>query len=156
MILFRFLLLFSLSLFASSALGKEVIGSVDTEFKLLGSNHKIIIEVFDDPLVNGVSCYVSSAKTGGVMGFVGLAEDTSDASVACRQVGEISFNGSLPKQEEAFKKSSSPLFKKTRVVRVVDSKRNTLIYLVYSDKLIDGSPNNSITAVPINIPIPLK
>ncbi len=90
------------------------------------------------------------------MGSLGLAEDTSDASVACRQVGNISFNGLLPKQEEAFNKSASVLFKKTRVVRIVDDKRKTLIYLIYSDKLIDGSPKNSITAVPVNGPIPMK
>lgn len=136
----------------------EMLGSVDTEFKLLGADHKVVVEVFDDPLVQGVSCYVSRAKTGGIKGSLGLAEDSSDASVACRQVGDITFSGPIPKQGQVFSESSSILFKKVRVERFVDARRNALVYLVYSDKLVDGSPKNSVTAVavPKSIPIPLK
>ena len=127
----------------------ELIGSVDTAFKLLGPDHKVIVEVFDDPKVAGVACYLSRAKTGGVKGALGIAEDKSEASIACRQVGEIRINGSLPQQEEVFSEKTSILFKRQRVVRMADSKRNALIYLTYSDRLIDGSPKNSVTAVPL-------
>ena len=136
----------------------ERIGAVDTVFKLIGPDHKVIVEVFDDPKVSGVSCYLSRAKTGGIKGGLGLAEDTADSSVACRQVGALQFNGKLPQQEEVFSERASILFKRVRVVRMVDKKRNTLIYLVYSDRLIEGSPKNSVTAVPVpaNLPIPLR
>ena len=136
----------------------ETVGEVSTTFKLLSPNDKVLVDVFDDPQVEGVSCYLSHAKTGGYKGALGLAEDTSDASVACRQVGPISFKGKIEKQDEVFNARSSFLFKHVRVVRMVDSKRNTLIYLVYSDKLIDGSPKNSVTAVPVPAtqPIPFK
>ncbi len=135
----------------------ETIGDVSTTFKLLSPNDKVVVDVFDDPLVNGVSCYLSHAKTGGYKGAMGLAEDTSDAAVACRQVGPISFKGKIERQDEVFTTRSSFLFKHVRVVRMVDVKRNTLVYLVYSDKLVDGSPKNSVTAVPVpaNQPIPL-
>lgn len=152
-------------LFASSILTlaalhahAETIGDVSTTFRWIGANNKIVVDVFDDPKVGGVSCYLSHAKTGGVKGSLGLAEDTADASVACRQVGPISFTGSLPQEEEVFSERSSFLFKHVRVVRMADKKRNTLVYLVYSDKIIDGSPKNSITAVPVPAgqPLPVK
>lgn len=138
--------------------GAETIGDVSTTFKLLSPNDKIVVEVFDDPAVDGISCYLSHAKTGGYKGAIGLAQDTSDASVACRQVSPISFASKLPEQDEIFNARTSFLFKHVRVVRMVDKKRNTLVYLVYSDKLIDGSPKNNVTAVavPANQPIPLK
>lgn len=141
---------------AAYAASAEEIGTVSTEFKLLGANHKIVMEVFDDPLVHGVSCYVSRAKTGGVMGSLGLAEDRAEASVSCRQIGDISFDGPIPKQALAFKQSTSILFKNIRVIRAVDEKRQTLVYMIYSDKLIDGHPQNTITAVPVGKPIPVK
>ncbi len=136
----------------------ENIGSVDTAFKLIGPDHKVVVEAYDDPKVNGVTCYVSRAKTGGISGGLGLAEDKSEASIACRQVGPISFNGQLRQQEEVFNQSLSILFKKLRIVRMVDAKRNALVYLTYSDKLIDGSPKNSVTAVPVerSVTIPLR
>lgn len=136
----------------------ETVGSVDTAFKLLGPDHKIVVEVFDDPLVRGVSCYLSRAKTGGIKGAIGIAEDKANASVACRQVGALAFEGRLPRQEEVFSERASLLFKHVRVVRMVDSKRNALVYLVYSERLIEGSPQNSVTAVPVpaNLPIPVK
>lgn len=134
---------------ARSTAWGEQIGEVDTAFKLIGPDHKIVVEVFDDPKVAGVSCYLSRAKTGGVKGALGIAEDKAEASVACRQVGEIRFNGVLPKQEEVFTERSSILFKHLRVVRMADPARNALVYLVYSDRLIEGSPQNSVTAVPV-------
>ena len=136
----------------------ETIGSVDTAFKLIGPDHKVQVEVFDDPKVAGVSCYLSRARTGGIKGAIGLAEDKAESSVACRQVGAVSFVGKLPRQEEVFSERASIFFKHVRVVRMVDPKRNALVYLVYSDRLIEGSPKNSVTAVavPANLPIPLK
>ena len=128
----------------------DEVGEVSTAFILIGANHKVVVEAYDDPKVNGVTCYVSRAKTGGVMGAIGMAEDKSEASIACRQVGPISFRGkTLEGQEEMFNERMSVLFKKLRVVRMVDRKRNVLVYLTYSDKLIYGSPQNSVTAVPL-------
>ncbi len=134
----------------------ETVGAVDTVFKFIGRNHQVVVEVFDDPKVKGVSCYVSRARTGGIKGSLGLAEDTADASVACRQVGEITLLEPLRQQEEVFSQSASILFKKVRIVRMADVKRNTLVYLVYSDKLIEGSPQNNVTAVPVPRSTPLQ
>ena len=136
----------------------EEIGEVSTVWKLLGPDHKIVVEAYDDPLVKGVTCYVSRAKTGGIKGAVGLAEDTSDASIACRQVGPISFVKPVPAQEEVFSQRLSIIFKKLQVVRMVDTTRNTLVYITYSDRVIEGSPKNSVTAVPVDsgTPITLK
>jgi CreA protein len=136
----------------------ETIGSVDTAFKLIGPDHKVVVEVFDDPKVGGVSCYLSRARTGGLKGAMGLAEDKAESSVACRQVGALSFAARVPRQEEVFSERASIFFKHVRVVRMVDARRNALVYLVYSDRLIDGSPKNSVTAVPVpaNQPIPLQ
>lgn len=136
----------------------EQIGEVSTVFRFLGKNDRVVIEAYDDPKVHGVTCYVSRARTGGVTGTVGLAEDKSDASIDCRQVGDaLSFNGTLPRQEDVFSERMSILFKRLHIVRIVDPVRNTLVYLTYSDKLIDGSPQNSITALPVprSTPIPL-
>ncbi len=125
----------------------EEVGSVDTAFKLLGPDHRIAVEVFDDPKIEGVSCYVSRAITGGISGGLGLAENTSDASIACRQTGNIAMRDELEDGEEVFSQRSSVMFKELHVVRFHDEARNTLVYLTYSDKLIDGSPKNSISAV---------
>lgn len=134
----------------------ELLGEVSTVFKLIGPNHKIIVEAYDDPKVEGVTCFVSRAKTGGITGAVGLATDKSDASIACRQVGEIRIKEALPKQEEVFSARLSILFKSLQIVRIVDAKRQSLVYMTYSDKLIEGSPKNSITAVPVGKAIPVK
>ncbi len=145
-------LIFFVSLFSLVSLNglkAEEIGSVDTAFKLLGANHKIVIEAFDDPIVEGVACHLSRAKTGGIKGSLGLAEDKSDASIACRQVGPITFKKKLKQGERVFTKKTSLIFKSMQVVRFYDSKRNTLIYLVYSDRVIEGSPKNAISSVPI-------
>lgn len=144
-----FLLLFTALIFLTSPLRAEKIGSVDTKFNLLSPDDNITIEVFDDPKISGVSCYISRANKGGIKGTLGLAEETSDASIDCSQVGPISWKEKLKDGEQVFKIRRSISFKKLQVVRFWDEKRNTLIYLVYSDKLIDGSPQNSITAVPI-------
>ncbi len=136
----------------------EPLGSVDTAFKLIGPDHKIVVDAYDDPKVQGVTCYVSRAKTGGISGAIGLAEDKAEASIACRQVGPIAIKRPLPRQEEVFNERISLVFKKLRIVRMVDAQRNTLVYLTYSDRLIDGSPKNSVTAVPVarETPIPLR
>lgn len=136
----------------------EPVGEVDTVFKFIGPDHKIVVEAYDDPKVQGVSCYVSLAKTGGIKGALGLAEDKSEASIACRQTGPIVIPQPLKKQEEVFNERISLVFKKLRIVRMVDPGRNTLVYLTYADRLIEGSPQNSVTAVPVDraTPIPLR
>lgn len=127
----------------------EEIGAVDTVFKWLGPNHKIVVEAFDDPMVDGVTCYLSRAKTGGIKGGLGLAEDRAEASIACRQVGPIRIKGKLKDGDVVFKERTSLVFKTMQVVRFLDKKRNTLVYLVYSDRMIEGSPQNAVTAIPI-------
>jgi len=127
----------------------EEIGEVSTVFKWFGPNDRIVVEAFDDPKVEGVTCYLSRPKTGGVKGGLGLAEDRSEASIACRQVGRIRFLEELKDGEEVFKERTSLVFKSMQVVRFFDKKRNTLVYLVYSDRLVEGSPQNAVTAIPI-------
>lgn len=125
----------------------SVIGSVGTNFKFFGPNDKIVLSVFDDPAVKGVSCYLSSAKTGGISGAVGLATDASDAAVSCLKTGPITFDDKLKSGEEAFTERRSLVFKELHVVRFIDKERKMLIYMTYSDYLVDGSPKNSISAV---------
>ncbi|MBB4865171.1 CreA protein [Pseudomonas nitritireducens] len=127
----------------------DVIGEVSTVFKWVGPNDKIVVEAFDDPKVQGVSCYLSRAKTGGVKGGLGLAEDRAEASISCRQVGPIRFSGELKDGEVVFQQRTSLVFKTMQVVRFFDKQRNALVYLVYSDRVIEGSPQNAVTAIPI-------
>ena len=134
--------------FAATA-GAEEVGCVSTVFKMLGPNDKICIESFRDPDVEGVVCHVSRARTGGMKGAVGLAEDTSDASIACRQVGPITIRTRIEDGDSVFEESRSLVFKQLQVVRFHDKPNNTLVYLAYSDRLIEGSPKNSISTVPI-------
>lgn len=143
---------------AGPALAQQRIGEVDTAFQWIGPDHKVIVEAYDDPRVKGVTCYVSRAKTGGIKGGLGLAEDKAEASIACRQVGPIAFASPLPQQEEVFSERMSILFKKLRIVRMVDKSRNALVYLTYSERLVEGSPQNSVTAVPVDrsLTIPLR
>lgn len=140
-----------LSLMAVVPAMAEEIGQVSTTFKFLGANDKIVIEAFDDPDISGATCYVSRAKTGGVKGAIGVAEDTSDASISCRQTGPITLPESVASGKddgkEVFKKSASLLFKKVQVVRFFDKKRSTLVYLTYSDRIIEGSPKNSLSTI---------
>jgi CreA protein len=141
---------FMCTAFASSVVADEI-GSVSTKFKLMGANDKIVIEVFQDEAIPGIACYLSRAKTGGVSGAVGLAEDTSDASLECQQTGPINLPDDVRSGqrngEDVFKKRTSLLFKSLQVVRFYDAPRNALVYLSYSDRVIDGSPKNSVTAV---------
>jgi CreA protein len=127
----------------------EEIGCVTTAWKLIGANHRVCVEAFDDPKVPGVACHISQAKKGGVSGSLGLAEDPSQFSIACRQVGPITLPAKLPKDEVVFSEDTSVLFKETRVVRLWDEKRKTLVYMAISRKLIEGAPANSVSTVPV-------
>lgn len=137
---------------SSPAIAEEI-GSVDTVFKMFGPDHKIVVEAFDDPDVKNVTCYISRAKTGGIKGGLGLAEDTSDAAISCQQTGPVELNDKITQGKAqgdiVFRQRTSLLFKKLQVVRFFDKKRNALVYLSYSDKVVDGSPKNAISAVPI-------
>ena len=124
-------------------------GSVSTRFHLLGPNDKIVVDGFDDPKVEGVACHLSRAQTGGLKGGLGVAEDTSDASIACRQVGPIKIAGELRDGERVFDERRSLVFKTLQVVRFFDRQRNVLVYVAYSDRVIEGSPKNSISSVPM-------
>lgn len=152
--LFVILLLANFAAFPAAA---EDIGSVNTEWKLTGS-HKLVVEAIDDPKVAGVACYVAKPERGGVAGAFGVAEEVSDVSIACRQVGPIRFKEPVPLQEDAFNERRSLIFKTLHVVRMVDVSRNTLVYLTYSDRIISGSAKNSVTAVTVDrsMPIPVK
>ncbi len=154
----KLVLMFLLLCAATTHARAESIGEVDTVFKFFGPDHKIVVDAHDDPKVKGITCYVSRAKTGGIKGAVGLAEDRSEASIDCRQVGPVSFLKPLPVQEEIFSERISLIFKKIRIVRMVDATRNTLVYLTYSDRVIEGSPQNSLASVPIDrtMKIPLQ
>lgn len=147
-----------LFLLAATAIRAEEIGSVDTVFKFIGPDHKIVVEAYDDPGVAGVTCYISRAKTGGIKGAFGVAEDKSEASIACRQVGPITIAKPLKAQEEIFSERTSLVFKRLRIVRMVDAKRHSLVYLTYSDRVIEGSPQNSVAVVSVDqaTPIPMK
>jgi CreA protein len=124
-------------------------GQVSTRFRWIGPNDRIVVDGFDDPKVKGVACHISRAVTGGVKGELGVAEDTSDASIACRQVGPIQISGDLKNGESVFDERRSLVFKKLHVVRFFDRERNVLVYVSYSDRVIEGSPKNSISTVPI-------
>ena len=151
--------LVALALLAGAAAARaDAIGEVDTVFQWIGPDHKIVVDAYDDPKVAGVTCYVSRAKTGGIKGGLGLAEDKAEASIACKQVGPIHIDKPLPKQEDMSTERISLVFKKLRVVRMVDPKRNALVYLTYSDRVIEGSPQNSVDVVPVDpaTKIPLR
>ena len=125
------------------------IGCVKTGFQLIGPDNQICVQGFDDPKVSGVACHLSFAKAGGIGGALGIATDPSKFSLACRQIGPITINGDLKPNDLVFSESASLFFKETKVVRMFDKARNTLVYLVYSTRLINGSPFNSISTVPI-------
>jgi CreA protein len=154
MLYHKTIILLAAWLFAGVSLvaSAEQIGSVNYRFKWLGPSDKILVEAFDDPDVPGVTCYLSRANTGGIKGAVGLAEDPSTASISCRQIGPVD-KAHLDKLEdghEVFSTRASAVFKTTQVVRFYDEKRSVLIYLTYSDKIVDGSPENSISVVAVN------
>ena len=142
-------ILLAISVLAPAAAFAEQVGCVTTEWKLIGANHKVCVESFNDPKVPGVTCHVSQARTGGVKGSLGLAEDPSQFSLACRQTGPITLPAKLPDNETVFSDDTSILFKETRVVRMWDAQHRTLVYLGISRKLIEGVPANSISTVPV-------
>jgi CreA protein len=128
----------------------EDLACLSTTFRFLGANDKVCISVFDDPKVPGVACHISQARTGGIKGSLGLAEDPSRFSIACRQVGSITTDiGKLPEEESVYSERTSIFFKHTHVFRIIDKKRNTLVYIALSDKIVEGSPQNSVSTVPI-------
>lgn len=128
---------------------RGTVGSVSTKFRVIGPNDKIVVDGFDDPKVQGVACHISRSETGGLKGAVGVAEDTSDASIACRQIGPIKILGEIRDGERVFDERRSLMFKTLQVVRFFDRGRNVLVYVAYSDRVIEGSPMNSVSSVPI-------
>ena len=138
-----------IALFASFSSSAEEVSCVTTSWKMIGANHRVCVYAFDDPKIPGVTCHVSQAKTGGVKGSFGLAEDPSQFSLACRQIGPITLPAKLPEDEIAFSENTSLMFKETAIHRSYDEKRKVLIYLAISRKLIEGAPANAISTVPI-------
>ena len=134
---------------ATSARGDDI-ACISTSFRILGANDKVCVRAFDDPKVSGVACHISQARTGGIKGTFGLAEDPSRFSIACRQIGPITVDiNKLGREEKVYSESTSLFFKHTHVFRSIDKARNTLVYVAISDRLIDGSPQNAISTVPI-------
>lgn len=150
----RLVTLLALScLTALPALAQQRIGEVSTTFRMMSPNDKVVIERYDDPKVENAACYLSRAETGGWSGAVGLAEDPSRFSIACRAVGPLRIKEEIPrdkKGEVVFSEDTSVFFKELRVSRFHDAEKNVLVYLVWSTKLIDGSPYNAISVVPLN------
>jgi CreA protein len=148
--LFATLILLLLSCAAAGVARADEIGCVSTTFNLLSPNDKVCVSSFEDPRVPGVACHISQARKGGWGQTLGLNEDPSNFSVACRQVGPIAVDlAKLPESEEAFSEKTSIFFKATRIYRMIDQKHDTLIYVAVSSKIINGSPANSISTVPI-------
>lgn len=128
----------------------DLIFKKSTVFRFLTPDDKLATYAIDDPEIEGVACHYTVPEKGGISGGLGLAEEVSDISLACRQVGPIRFKAKMEQGDVMFRASRSLLFKRMQIVRGCDAKRNVLVYLVYSDKLIDGSPKNSTSTVPIN------
>ena len=126
---------------------RHIVGSVNTEFKLIGPDHKIVIESYDDPKIDGITIFISKSQKGGIKGALGLAEDTSDASVAVRQTGPIKVKESFENGEDALTEQRSVLFKRLHVSRFWDASHKSFVYVVWTDRFINGSPQNSISAV---------
>jgi len=127
----------------------DLIFRKSTMFKLLTPNDKLAVYGIDDPLVDGVACHYTTPEKGGLSGALGLAEQTSDVSLSCRQYGPIKFKGTFGQGDVVFSERRSLIFKKMQIVRGCDARRNILVYMTYSDKLIEGSPKNSTSTVPI-------
>lgn len=127
----------------------DLVFKKSTKFNLLTPNHKLATYGIDDPIIDGVACHFTVPEKGGVKGILGLAEELSDASLACRQIGPITFKKKFAQGDEMFSQRRSIFFKKMRIVRGCDTKRNVLVYLIYTDQLINGSPKNSTSTVPI-------
>lgn len=150
----RISLLLALALFSVPAIADDGrnIGQVSTVFKFLTPNDKIKIAAFEDPKISGITCFISRAVTGGLKGAFGLAEDTSDAAISCHQTGPIKYIKPIESDdegEEVFNERRSLLFKELHVTRFYDKVSNTLVYLTWSDRIIQGSPKNAISAVAI-------
>jgi CreA protein len=126
---------------------RHIIGSVNTEFKLIGPDHKILLESYDDPKVQGITVFVSESQTGGIKGALGLAEDTSNASVAVRQTGPIKVMQKFENGEDVLTERRSIVFKRMHVSRFWDAPHQSFVYVVWTDRIIKGSPQNSISAV---------
>ncbi len=137
---------------ALAADGPARIGQVDTTFRIVGRNDRVVIDRYDDPRVDGVSCYVSRAETGGVAGSFGLATDPNRFSIACRATGPVTLRGKIPDNEIVFGERMSAFFKEVRVSRLYDREKDVLVYLVWSTISLgrDGSAFNSVTAVPLH------
>jgi CreA protein len=135
----------------AAALAQTRIGSINTNFRWLGPDDRIVIERYDDPRVQNVSCYLSRAETGGIGGAVGVVEDPSRFSIACRAVGPIAIPPNLPRSEVIGFASASLFFKTFKVHRMLDAEKHVLIYTVVSTRLINGSPYNSISAVAADV-----
>jgi CreA protein len=132
---------------------QERIGAVSTTFRVIGPNDKVVVDRYDDPKVENAACYVSRAETGGISGAVGLAEDPSRFAIACRAVGPLKIVGEIDKSkngELVFSERTSAIFKSMRITRFYDKSKNVLVYLVTSTKVVEGSPFNSISVVPLN------
>lgn len=142
-------IILSFTLLSSCCVVAEELGSVDTKWRALSPDDSITLDVFDDEKVEGVACYLSRAQIGGYRGAMGIAEDTSDASLDCQQVGPIVIREPFKKGELVFRERRSLIFKSMKVLRYCDPERNVIVYLVYSDKIVEGSPKNSVSAVPI-------
>jgi CreA protein len=147
------LLLFLLGVVAAVPAGAadepDLIFKRSTTFKLLTPNDKLATYGVDDPDVEGVACHFTAPERGGVKGWIGIAEQVSDISLACRQIAPIRFKSKFEQGGDMFRQRRSLFFKKMQIVRGCDTKRNVLVYMVYSDKLIEGSPKNSTSTVPI-------
>src|SRR6476620_4144613 len=135
--------------YAHAADEPDLIFRRSTVFKLLTPNDKLATYGVDDPEIEGVACHFTLPEKGGFKGWLGLAEEVSDISLACRQVGPIKFKHTMEQGDDMFRQRRSLFFKKMQIVRGCDAKRNVLVYMVYSDKLIEGSPKNSTSSVPI-------
>lgn len=143
-----FLLLTAIVPTLAAAAGEEV-ACVTTAWKLVGANHRVCVYAFDDPKVPGVTCHISQARTGGLKGSFGLAEDPSQFSLACRQIGPITLPAKLPADEIVFSEDTSLIFKETSIHRTFDARRNVLVYLAISRRVIEGAPANAISTVPV-------
>lgn len=153
---FSFMALMALATlaFAAPAMATDAkrVGEVSTTFRFVGPNDKVVVDRFDDPKVQNASCYVSRAETGGVSGALGFAEDPSRMSIACRATGPVKITGEIDRTkrgELVFDERTSFLFKELRVTRFFDTEKNVLVYLVWSTRVIEGSPFNSVTAIPV-------
>ena len=135
---------------AAAAEDPDLIFKKTTVWKFLSPDHKLGTYAIDDPDVEGVTCYFTVPEKGGWVGWLGLAEELSNASLSCRQVGPIKFKRKTHQGDEAFSQRRSLIFKRMQIVRGCDAKRNVLVYLIYTDKIIEGSPENSTSSVPIS------